>query len=162
LVNPGQPGRKISYVPGVTADNTGNDTFGAASSKFWLEAYGPTLQAQPWTWPLAESTPGEPINVPVGQDVGATQAQLTALGFRSTVAKYTCGSDVFAGNVAYYSPKIGIPGNGAGSTVVTLCPSSGVPTSVYVPPVVKVPTKTPGSSAPKPTPKPTPRRRGGG
>ncbi|MGX7681443.1 transglycosylase domain-containing protein [Jatrophihabitans sp. DSM 45814] len=141
LVNPQNPNQKISNVPGVTQNNDGGDTFGASAANFWLQAYGPTLAPRQWTWQTPDSTPGEQINVSLGQDPATTQAQLTALGFKSTVDNFFCGSNIIAGNIAYYSPKIGVPG----STVVTLCRSSGVPVASPPPPPVIKPTKPPAT-----------------
>jgi membrane peptidoglycan carboxypeptidase len=145
LVNPDKPTLAISNVPGVTATNNGQDTFGAAASVFWLNAFGPTLQNQHWTWPTVDSTPGGPVPVVSNMDVATAQSTLTQNGFKSVVLKFKCGSSVQLDNVAYYSPQIAVPG-----ATISLCPSSGL-----APTVAALPTKTPTKGA---TPGRTPGR----
>jgi membrane peptidoglycan carboxypeptidase len=131
MVNPDNPGAAINNVPGITGGQAGNDTFGAAVSKFWLDAYGPALQAQQWTWPTAADTPGQPVPSVIGLDLNTAQAQLTAAGFKSSILQTPCGSKVTSGDVAYYSPKIADPA----TTTVLLCASNGTAPYVFVAPV---------------------------
>lgn len=165
LVNPEKPNRRISNVPGITdsaaGDISGNDTFGAAASKFWMEAYGPTLKDEHWEWPSVDSTPGEPVPSVTGMSQGEAIEYLKARGFVGKPLPVPCGSREQPGDVAFYSPKIAEPG-----ATISLCISTGVPAEVYVPPVhtfhppssSPTPTKPPGptSSAPKPSSKPSP------
>jgi membrane peptidoglycan carboxypeptidase len=129
LVNPERPTQRISNVPGITDANTGSDTFGAAASKFWLEAYGPTLSAQHWTWPTVESTPGGPVPSVTGLSQSDAIALLASKGFVGKPLAVPCGSKEQPGNVAFYSPQIAEPG-----ATVSLCISTGVPASTYTAP----------------------------
>jgi hypothetical protein len=130
LVNPDKPTQAIANVPGVTANNDGSDTFGATASRFWLQAYQPTLQAQQWTWPTADSTPGSPVDVVTGLSIPDATARLTASGWKvKVITNFTCGSKEAANNVAFYGPHIAEPG-----ATITLCISSGIAPQVYTPP----------------------------
>jgi membrane peptidoglycan carboxypeptidase len=64
LVNPTNPGATVTGLPSQVANN-GSDVFGAYASTYWLDAYGPTLQSQHWTWPDAPAVRGTSA-VPVG------------------------------------------------------------------------------------------------
>ncbi|MCW2523989.1 MAG: glycosyl transferase family 51, partial [Frankiales bacterium] len=155
MVNPADPSAAINNVPGITGGQAGVDTFGAAVSRFWLEAYGPALLAQHWEWPTAASTTGQAVPVVSNLDLDTAEAELTAAGFKSKVLQTPCGSKVTPGDVAFYSPKIADPA----STTVSLCVSSGVAPYVFVPP--PPPSKTPvkpstGASSGGTTPPPSP------
>ena len=130
LVNPERPTQRISGVPGITEDNDGTDTFGAATSKFWRMAYGPTLKQQEWEWPTVESTPGNPVPSVTGMEQGEAIRYLASQGFVGKPLPVACGSREQPGNVAFYSPHIAEPG-----ATISLCISTGVPAEVYVPPV---------------------------
>ncbi|MDQ1721780.1 MAG: hypothetical protein QOI26_1514 [Pseudonocardiales bacterium] len=163
LVNPESPNRRIADVPGVTdptsGDISGNDTFGATASKFWMQAYGPTLSAQQWTWPTVDSTPGNPVPSVTGKSQADAIQFLASQGFVGKPLAVPCGSKERPGNVAFYSPQIAEPG-----AIISLCISTGVPADVYVPPVQTFGPVSPtpshstpaGSSSPaSPTPNPT-------
>jgi membrane peptidoglycan carboxypeptidase len=156
LVNPVQPSLAIANVPGVTAGNDGTDRFGAFGATFWLDAFGAKLISQPWQWPTVDSTPGNRLQPVTGMDVTTAEANLTAQGYKSTVLKTPCGSNVPEGNVAFFSPAIAVPG-----ATISLCVSTGKAPEVFVPPS-KTPSKTPGSSTPasngNPNPNPRPSR----
>ncbi|MEO7261404.1 MAG: transglycosylase domain-containing protein [Jatrophihabitantaceae bacterium] len=159
LVNPERPTQRIAGVPGITEFNSGTDTFGAAASKFWMQAYGPTLSSQEWTWPTVDSTPGNPVPSVVGMSQGDAIGFLASQGFVGKPLPVPCGSRERPGNVAFYSPQIAEPG-----AAISLCISTGVPAEVYVPPIQTFrpfepppsPTSSAGSSsAPAPNPSPT-------
>ncbi|HEY2041688.1 MAG TPA: transglycosylase domain-containing protein [Jatrophihabitans sp.] len=155
LVNPDRPNLAIQNVPGITAGNNGADTFGAYAAKFWLQAFGPSLMPQKWTWPTVDSTPGTPVQNVDGRTVqDATQA-LQTQGFKVKVlTSQTCASPYPQGTISGYSPGIALPG-----ATITLCVSSGYRPYVYVPPVKKPTTKPPSSG---PAPRPTRTHGGGG
>ena len=164
LVNPERPTRRISGVPGITEDNDGTDTFGAATSKFWKLAYGPTLKAKDWEWPSVESTPGNPVPSVTGMSQDEAIRYLASQGFVGKPLSVSCGSRERPGNVAFYSPRIAEPG-----ATISLCISTGVPAEVYVPPVYtyrpqpqspepsnsRSNSPEPSSSAPKPSSPPS-------
>ena len=163
LVNPERPTQRISGVPGITENNDGTDTFGAATSKFWKLAYGPTLKAQEWEWPSVESTPGNPVPSVTGMEQGEAIRYLASQGFVGKPLPVPCGSREQAGDVAFYSPHIAEPG-----ATISLCISTGVPAEVYTPPVYTwtpppPPVRTyepssappPTSSAPRPSSQPS-------
>jgi membrane peptidoglycan carboxypeptidase len=151
LVNPVHPNLAISNVAGITAHNDGADTFGAFAATFWLDAFGPVLQNQRWTWPTVDSLPGDFVPSPVGLDANTALAQLTSQGYKPVVQRTACASNQPEGRVAYFSPAKAV----AGATI-NLCLSSGKPIYVYVPPV-----KTPSRSATSPVPSSGPTRGGG-
>jgi membrane peptidoglycan carboxypeptidase len=160
LVNPERPTQRISGVPGITENNDGTDTFGAATSKFWMQAYGSTLKAKDWEWPTVDSTPGNPVPSVTGMSQGDAIKYLASQGFVGKPLPVPCGSREKPGDVAFYSPKIAEPG-----ATISLCISTGVPAEVYVPPVYTYQppppqnqTSNPPSSQPEPTssaPKPS-------
>ncbi|MDQ1744405.1 MAG: hypothetical protein QOE23_2744, partial [Pseudonocardiales bacterium] len=164
LVNPERPTQRIAGVPGVTEFNDGTDTFGATASKFWLQAYGPTLSTQQWDWPTVESTPGNPVPSVVGMSQDEAIQFLAGQGFVGKPLAVPCGSRERPGNVAFYSPQIAEPG-----ATISLCISTGVPAEVYVPPPVRsyqpyqpvpgtssaAPPATSSSVATQPAPTPT-------
>jgi membrane peptidoglycan carboxypeptidase len=131
LVNPERPTQRISGVPGITEDNDGTDIFGAATSKFWMLAYGPTLKAKDWQWPTVDSTPGNPVPSVTGMSQDEAVKYLASQGFVGKPLPVPCGSREQPGNVAFYSPKIAEPG-----ATISLCISTGVAPEVYVPPPV--------------------------
>ncbi len=145
LVNPDKPTLAIANVPGVTANNDGSDTFGATASRFWLEAFGPSLQNLQWQWPTVASTPGNPVDVVTGEDPNEATTKLTAAGYKvKIVTTYTCGSREAQGNVAFYGPHIAEPGS-----TITLCLSSGVaPTLQTTPTKSKTPSSATHPSSP--------------
>jgi membrane peptidoglycan carboxypeptidase len=149
LVNPERPTQRISGVPGITENNDGTDTFGAATSKFWMEAYGPTLKAQRWDWPSVDSTPGDRVPSVTGMSQGEAIEYLKSRGFVGKPFSVPCGSRERPGDVAFYSPKIAEPG-----ATISLCISTGVGPDVYVPPVYTYhpPAYTPpASDSPEPS-----------
>jgi len=164
LVNPQRPTLRIQDVPGITENNTGQDTFGATASKFWLMAYQQDLLSQQWTWPTPESAPGEQVPVVANQDVSTATTKLTEAGYKVKVLPTACGSSVKAGDVAFYGPHQAQQGD-----TVTLCVSSGVaPVGSYdyyqptIPYHYWTPPPAQPSSQPTPSPQPTPTGGGGG
>jgi len=164
LVNPESPTQRIADVPGISESNSGTDIFGAYASKFWLQAYGPTLSQQQWDWPSVDSTPGNPVPSVVGMSQDEAIQYLASQGFVGKPLSTPCGSKEQPGDVAFYSPKIAEPG-----ASIALCISTGVPAEVYVRPTytyrptfqppsstaVQSPPPSPTPQPPSPTPKPT-------
>lgn len=142
LVNPDKPTLAIANVPGVTANNDGSDTFGATAARFWLDAFGPSLQGQQWQWPTVDSTPGSAVDSVTGLTVEEATTRLTSAGYKVKVASpYTCGSKETPGNVAFYGPRVAEPG-----ATITLCLSSGIAPTLQLPTPSKTPTKTPAGT----------------
>jgi len=141
IVNPVKPTQQVANVPGITENNDGTDTFGAVAAKFWLMAYQPTLINQQWNWPTPDSAPGQKLpGFLTGRSEGDATTQLTAAGYKVKVLPFACGSQVPAGNVAFYGPQQAEPG-----ATISICLSSGVAPTLYVAPT-KTPSKTPGGS----------------
>ncbi len=162
LVNPESPTQRIADVPGITESNDGTDTFGASASRFWLQAYGPTLSQQQWDWPSVDSTPGNQVPSTVGMGQDEAISYLASQGFVGKPLPTSCGSKERPGNVAFYSPKIAEPG-----ASISLCISTGVPPEVFVrptftfrpssPPASNTASQSaPASNTPPPPPSPTP------
>ena len=95
--------------------------FGAYASTFWLDAYGPSLQSQQWSWPDPTDV-ANPVPVPdlAGRTPAAATASLASLGLTGAVATVVCGSGQPAGTVGYYEPRVATAGS-----AVTLCLSNG-------------------------------------
>jgi membrane peptidoglycan carboxypeptidase len=120
LVNPTLPKATVTGLP-VAVSNNGSDVFGAYAATFWLDAYGPRLQAQHWAWPTVSELAGvRTVPDVTGLSATAAAVTLTARGFASTVTSYPCGSAEPAGLVGYQSPQLAAPGS-----EITLCLSSG-------------------------------------
>ena len=120
LVNPSSPKATVSGLP-ADVGNNGSDVFGAYASTFWLDAYGPALQGQQWSWPDPADV-SDPVPVPdlTGATPEAATAKLTELGLTGSVAGTVCGSGAPAGTVGYYEPHVATAGGR-----VTLCLSNG-------------------------------------
>jgi len=120
LVNPEHPTALVSGLP-ANVTNNGSDVYGAYASTFWLDAYGPTLAQQSWSWPSPTDVPN-PVNVPnlLGQQPDQATSTLQSLGLKASVSSVVCGSGEPAGTVGYYGPRV----VSAGDTV-TLCLSNG-------------------------------------
>ena len=128
---------RIANVPGITENNDGTDTFGAMAAKFWLQAYQPTLINQHWDLAdagirarhqnVAGNLANASVDRPPAADLGRVQGE---------DLPYACGSQVTAGNVAFYGPHSAEPG-----ATISLCLSSGVPAQAYTAPS---PSKTKG------------------
>ena len=121
VVNPTHPTQRISNVPGITANNDGTDTFGATAARFWLMAYQQTIQSQQWTWPTADSAPGQQIPSVENMDPTEASTKLTEAGYKVRMLSSPCGSHVKQGDVAFYGPHVAEQG-----AVITMCLSSGV------------------------------------
>jgi len=128
LVNPTSPKATITGLPDNVSNN-GSDVFGAYASTYWLDAYGPTLQAQSWTWPSPTDIPNA-MTVPdvIGRTEAAATATLSQQGFTAAVSTVVCGSPEAPGNVGYYAPQVAAPG-----TRITLCLSNGIAPNGYQP-----------------------------
>jgi membrane peptidoglycan carboxypeptidase len=121
LVNPTNPAATVTGLPSQMANN-GSDVFGAYASTFWLDAYGPALQSQHWTWPDPSAIPGaSDVTNLAGQSVAAATRELAARGFKISVASLKCASPEPGGTIGYYSPYLATP-----RSTVTVCVSSGV------------------------------------
>lgn len=128
LVNPTTPKATITGLPDNVSNN-GSDVFGAYASTYWLDAYGPKLQFDSWTWPSATDIP-DAVTVPdvIGQDQATAAATLAQQGFTASVSTVVCGSSQAPGNVGYYAPQVATPG-----TKITLCLSNGISVNGYQP-----------------------------
>jgi membrane peptidoglycan carboxypeptidase len=121
LVNPTSPKATVTGLPSQVANN-GGDVFGAYAATYWLDAYGPALQSEHWTWPDPSVIPGaSAVPDPTGQSASAATSLLGASGFKISVASVKCASPEPAGTIGYYSPHLATP-----SSTVTVCLSSGV------------------------------------
>ncbi|MDT4979848.1 MAG: hypothetical protein QOG07_1727 [Pseudonocardiales bacterium] len=121
LVNPTSPKATVTGLPSQVANN-GSDVFGAYAATYWLDAYGPTLQNEHWTWPDPSVIPGaSAVADPTGQSVATATSQLAASGFKISVAPVKCASPQPAATIGYYSPHLATPGS-----TITVCVSSGV------------------------------------
>ena len=155
LVNPDNPKQTVHDLPKMPGTWVGQEIFGAYASTFWLDAYGPTLRKQPWTWTAPAASP-ETRRVPdvVGDERREAVAALRGAGFRSAVFAVPCASEKPAGVVAYQQPPRAAPGE-----TVTICLSSGNPVDVQAPsptpapaPVQSTPSReNPPSSEPEPS-----------
>jgi membrane peptidoglycan carboxypeptidase len=126
LLNPSSPKATVTGLPGMVANN-GSDVFGAYASTFWLDAYGPALQAQQWSWSNPADIPGgSPVTNITGQSTAAATTAISAEGFTLKVSPVTCGSPQPAGSIAYYSPTLAIPG-----ATITACVSNGIAPNGY-------------------------------
>jgi membrane peptidoglycan carboxypeptidase len=140
VYNPQSPSGSLKGVPGA-ADGQAE---GVNAAALWLDAVQSTLLSQRWAWPGVNDVPGSirvtPVtNLPLDQATAA----LTAQGFKvanlgQIYQGVRCGSSAPYDTVAYFSPKVAVPG-----TTITVCMSNGQ--QPYAPP-------------PPPPPKPTPRR----
>ncbi|HEX2903387.1 MAG TPA: transglycosylase domain-containing protein [Jatrophihabitans sp.] len=141
LINPLEPNKRIANVPGITVNNEGTDTFGATAAKFWLMAYQPTLINQHWDWPTPDSAPGQKLPFLTNSSVENATTQLTSAGYKVKVLPYACGSQVTAGNVAFYGPQQAETG-----ATISLCLSSGVAPVGYTTPPTTTSTPSPTGS----------------
>jgi membrane peptidoglycan carboxypeptidase len=145
LVNPSSPKATVAGLPSAVTNN-GSDVFGAYASTFWLDAYGPALQSQQWSWPSPTDIPGASSVLDVtGQSAAAATSALSASGFKLKITAVMCGSPAPTGTIAYYSPHLALPGS-----TITACLSSGVTPSGYSG------TQTPLGSSPPPAQATTP------
>jgi membrane peptidoglycan carboxypeptidase len=146
LVNPSAPKATVTGLP-TAVPNNGTDVFGAYASTFWLDAYGPALQAQRWSWPSPTDIPGASSVLDVtGQSAADATSALSAAGFKLKVTSVMCGSPAATGTIAYFSPHLAIPGS-----TITACLSTGVTPSGY-----SGGTQTSSGSSPPPTQATTP------
>ena len=143
IVNPVNPNQQVKDVPGITENNDGSDTFGAVAAKFWLAAYQSDLLNQHWDWPTPDSAPGQKLPMLTNATVDDATTQLTSAGFKVKILPFACGSQVTAGNVAFYGPQQAEPG-----ATISVCLSSGVAPTLYVAPPRNNPSKTPPGSGP--------------
>ncbi|MDQ2837093.1 MAG: penicillin-binding protein [Actinomycetota bacterium] len=120
LVNPTSPKATVTGLP-QSVSNNGSDVFGAYAATFWLDAYGPGLAQQTWSWADPNDVPS-PVQVPnlAGNSPADATSTLTALGLGTTVSLTVCGSGEPAGTVGYYEPHLATAGS-----KVTLCLSNG-------------------------------------
>jgi len=155
IYNPDAPTHDIYDAPGFIGD--ASESFGAIGAGLWVNALKPSLGTERWSWQDAQDIPGG-ITIPTvkGQTPASATAELTAKGFKVAVLPtQLCGSSYPAGMVALAGPGFAAPGS-----VITMCLSSGKPTSSFVFVPFRGPTKT--QPAPAPTKPVTPPRRRGG
>ncbi len=86
-----------------------------------MDAFGPSLQGQQWTWPAASDVP-DPVQVPdlAGKSVADATTALAAVGLSPAVSPTSCGSGEPVNTVGYYEPHVATAGS-----QVTLCLSNG-------------------------------------
>lgn len=137
LVNPAAPGTPILDAPGH--EGNASNAYGAVSAGIWSNALAGYLLGQPaWSWPTADSVPGQ-VNVPfvLGRSPADAISILQQAGFGVFQRKTDCGNTSYPkGTVATTSPKRASPGS-----TVMICLSNGVaPTPTATP-------TTPGAPA---------------
>ena len=142
LVNPLTPTTPILDAPGFNGN--ASNAYGAVSAGVWSRALAGYLLGQPaWTWPTADSVPGQ-INVPAvhGKSPAEAIAMLQQSGFTVFQKKTDCGNTSYPkGSVATYTPKRAVPG-----ATVMICLSNGqAPTPTETP---TTPGAAPTGSAP--------------
>lgn len=139
LVNPAAPGTPILDAPGH--EGNASNAYGAVSAGIWSNALAGYLLGQPaWSWPTADSVPGQ-VNVPfvLGRSPADAISILQQAGFGVFQRKTDCGNTSYPkGTVATTSPKRASPGS-----TVMICLSNGVaptptatPTTPGAPPAV--------------------------
>jgi membrane peptidoglycan carboxypeptidase len=150
LINPVAPKATVTGLP-PNVTNNGSDIFGAYASTFWLKAFGSVLRHHPWAWRSPEDIPGA-ATVPdvTGETIESATDDLTAAGFKRSVASIRCGSPQPEGDVGYYQPHVATPG-----ATITVCLSNGIAPDGYigaypVPPAPWPTVQYPSSSAPPP------------
>ena len=162
LINFDHPNAPAAGLPNLA--NPATDAYGAYAAGVWLSVLAPSLATKHWTWTPPGAAPGDAVPSVVGMDLAAAQQTLTRAGYKwvlfDAVNQLLCPSQQPLGKIAFAGPQIAPKG-----ATITICPSSGVRQTIFVPPVVKPrPTKTPpraGTSA-VPVPVPTSSSRGHG
>ena len=163
VYNPQSPSGSLKGVPGA-ADGQAQ---GVNAAALWLDAVQSSLLKQPWQWPGVNDVPDSiPVTQVTNMPLDQATAALTAQGFKvanfgQTYPGVRCGSAAPYDTVAYYSPKVAVPG-----TTITVCMSNGQ--QPYAPPPpppppsprprASQPAQQPQPPAPAPQPQPRPRR----
>jgi membrane peptidoglycan carboxypeptidase len=163
VYNPQSPSGSLKGVPGA-ADGQAQ---GVNAAALWLDAVQSSLLKQPWQWPGVNDVPNSiPVTQVTNMPLDQATAALTAQGFKvanfgQTYPGVRCGSAAPYDTVAYYSPKVAVPG-----TTITVCMSNGQ--QPYAPPPpppppsprprASQPAQQPQPPAPAPQPQPRPRR----
>jgi membrane peptidoglycan carboxypeptidase len=141
VYNPQSPSGSLKGVPGA-ADGQAQ---GVNAAALWLDAVQSTLLGSRWEWPGVNDVPDSiPVTQVTNQPLDQATAALTAQGFKvvnfgQLYPGVRCGSAAPYDTVAYYSPKVAVPG-----TTITVCLSNGQ--QPYAPP----PPPPPPSPAPRP------------
>jgi membrane peptidoglycan carboxypeptidase len=149
VYNPQSPSGSLKGVPGA-ADGQAQ---GVNAAALWLGAMQSTLLIQRWEWPGVNDVPGSiPVtqvtNMPLDQATAALTAQgFKVVNFEQAYPGVRCGSSAPYDTVAYYSPKVAVPG-----TTITVCMSNGQ--QPYAPPPPPPPPSRPRASQPAPQPQP--------
>ncbi len=154
VVNLNSPSAPASGLPGVS--DPSHDAYGEYAAGVWLSALQPSLHTQHWTWPNPDTVAGVTVPDVRGLSLPAASNRLASAGFRmdqlDAANGLACASTVTTGNVAFYGPHRAPKG-----TTVTVCPSSGAPQDVYVPPPPPPPpTYIPPPTTVAPAPQPNP------
>jgi membrane peptidoglycan carboxypeptidase len=163
VYNPQSPSGSLKGVPGA-ADGQAQ---GVNAAALWLDAVQSRLLESRWEWPGVNDVPNSiPVTQVTNMPLDQATAALTAQGFKvanfgQTYPGVRCGSAAPYDTVAYYSPKVAVPG-----TTITVCMSNGQ--QPYAPPPpppppsprprASQPTQQPQPPAPAPQPQPRPRR----
>jgi membrane peptidoglycan carboxypeptidase len=165
LINFDHPNFAATGLPSLA--NPATDAYGAYAAGVWLKALTPALSTQRWTWTPPAAAPGIAVPPVVGMPVAQAQATLKSAGFKMGLlnpanTQLLCPSQVPLGSVAFAGPQIAVKGS-----TITVCPSSGVRQTIFVPPPPPPPpppvvVKPKPKPVPAPKPTPPPRRGGGG
>jgi membrane peptidoglycan carboxypeptidase len=163
VYNPQSPSGSLKGVPGA-ADGQAQ---GVNAAALWLDAVQSRLLESRWEWPGVNDVPNSiPVTQVTNMPLDQATAALTAQGFKvanfgQTYPGVRCGSAAPYDTVAYYSPKVAVPG-----TTITVCMSNGQ--QPYAPPPpppppsprprASQPSQQPQPPAPAPQPQPRPRR----
>jgi membrane peptidoglycan carboxypeptidase len=163
VYNPQSPSGSLKGVPGA-ADGQAQ---GVNAAALWLDAVQSRLLESRWEWPGVNDVPNSiPVTQVTNMPLDQATAALTAQGFKvanfgQTYPGVRCGSAAPYDTVAYYSPKVAVPG-----TTITVCMSNGQ--QPYAPPPpppppsprprASQPAQQPQPPAPAPQPQPRPRR----
>jgi membrane peptidoglycan carboxypeptidase len=131
IVNLTSPSSPLADLPGVP-DPT--QAYGSYAAQQWVNALGPTLHVQPWSWPPDPRAivGGVPLPNLQGQTVEQAKATVEGLGLKFVQVQppdLQCGSTEPMGTVAWYSPQVAAP-----NSTVTFCPSSQSPLRTWAPP----------------------------
>jgi membrane peptidoglycan carboxypeptidase len=148
LINFASPFSPAAGLPGVS--DPAHNAYGEYASQVWLDALGPVLQGQQWSWPDPNNAPGNQVPDLTGKSLTDAQATLKSAGFGyqqlDAADSLKCASSQPYGTVAFFGPHVAAPGS-----VITVCPSSGVQQLVYhAPPPPSPPPASPPPASPPP------------
>jgi len=141
VINFDHPNAPAAGLPGVL--DAATDAYGAYAAGVWLRALTPSLASRHWAWTPPSQAPGEVVPSVIGMDLATAKQTLISNGYRVSLVspsnpQLLCPSKAVPFNqIAFYGPQIAPKG-----TAITLCPSSGVSQTIFVPPPPPPPPKT--------------------